>query len=190
MTPPRPPQGLRRCTCGPFQHRERRPQFLGVANYGDNRPEVAAIYGSQFAPTGFHLNVKGLPPGGWTIAVYAWVTAANGFAAVSTVPIVIQPAGIVAIDIPGNFTTVDPTFAVSGWAIDPAAKSGTGIDTIHIWAHSANGSVPPVFLGVPGFGDRPDVTRVLRQPVPRRWIWVDREFAAERNVVVRGRLRP
>ena len=90
-------------------------------------------------------------------AVYAWVTAANGFAAVSTVPIVIQPAGIVAIDIPGNFTTVDPTFAVSGWAIDPAAKSGTGIDTIHIWAHSANGSVPPVFLGVPGFGDRPDV---------------------------------
>ena len=137
------------------------PQFLGVANYGDSRPELAAIYGPQFGPTGFHLNVKGLAPGGWTIAVYAWVTAVNGFAAVAAVPIVIQPAGIVAIDIPGNFTTVDRTFAISGWAIDPAAKTGTGIDTIHIWAHSADGSVPPVFLGVPGFGDRPDVTALF-----------------------------
>jgi hypothetical protein len=132
------------------------PQFLGVANYGDNRPDVAAIFGPQFGPTGYHLNVKGLAPGGWTIAVYGWVVAAQGFSIVATVPIVIEPAGIVAIDVPGNSSTVDSSFVIGGWAIDPAATTGTGINTIHIWAFPADGSAP-VFLGVPGFGNRPDI---------------------------------
>jgi glucose/arabinose dehydrogenase len=133
------------------------PQFLGVANYGDNRPDVAAIFGPQFGPTGYHLNVKGLAPGNWTIAVYGWVYAAQGFSIVATVPVVIVPAGMVAIDIPGNFSTVDSSFVIGGWAIDPAAPAGTGINTIHIWAFPADGAAP-VFLGVPSFGDRPDVT--------------------------------
>ena len=133
------------------------PQFLGVANYGDSRPDVAAIFGPQFVSTGYHLNVKGLAPGGWTIAVYGWVFASQGFSVVATVPVVIVPAGMVAIDAPGNFSTVDSSFVIGGWAIDPAAVSGTGINTIHIWAFPADGSAP-VFLGVPGFGDRPDVT--------------------------------
>ena len=103
------------------------PQFLGVANYGSNRPDVAAIYGPQFGPTGYHLDVKGLAPGSWLIAVYGWVYASQGFSVVATVPVVIQPAGLVAIDIPGNFSTVDSPFVISGWAIDPAAPSGTGV---------------------------------------------------------------
>lgn len=133
------------------------PQFVGVANYGDNRTDVAAIFGPQFAPTGYHLNVKGLAPGGWTIAVYGWVYATQGFSVVATVPVVIEPAGIVAIDVPGNLSTVDSSFVIGGWAIDPAATSGNGINTIHIWAFPADGSAP-VFLGVPGFGNRPDIT--------------------------------
>ncbi len=133
------------------------PQFLGVANYGSSRPDVAAIYGPQFGPTGYHLDVKGLAPGSWLIAVYGWVYASQGFSVVATVPVIIQPAGLVAIDIPGNFSTVNSPFVISGWAIDPAAPSGTGINTIHIWGFSADGSAP-VFLGVPAFGDRPDVT--------------------------------
>ncbi len=133
------------------------PQFLGVANYADNRADVAAIFGAQFGPTGYHLNVRGLAPGGWTIAVYGWVNAMQGFGVVATVPVVIEPAGIVAIDAPGNFSTVDSSFVIGGWAIDRAAPSGTGIDTIHIWAYPADGAAP-VFLGVPSFGDRPDVT--------------------------------
>ena len=132
------------------------PQFLGVAEMGDNRPDVAAIFGPQFAPSGYHLNVKGLAPGSWTIAVYGWVIAAQGFSIVATVPVAIQPAGIVQIDIPGNFSTIGATFVIGGWAIDVAAPSGTGINTIHIWAHPADGSAP-IFLGVPGFGNRPDV---------------------------------
>jgi len=134
------------------------PQFLGVPDYGANRPDVAAIFGPQFGPTGYHLNVKGLAPGSWMIAVYGWVNATQGFSTVATVSVVIEPAGIVAIDLPAPFSTVDSSFVIGGWAIDPAAPTGTGIDTIHIWAFPADGATPPVFLGVPSFGDRPDVT--------------------------------
>ena len=45
---------------------------------------------------------------------------------------------------------------VAGWAIDPAAPSGTGISTIHVWAFSADGTAS-VFLGAASFGSRPDV---------------------------------
>jgi glucose/arabinose dehydrogenase len=133
------------------------PQFLGVANHGGNRPDVAAIFGPQFGPTAYHINIAGLAPGSWTIAVYGWVNAMHGFGTVATVPVVIEPSSLVTIDIPGNFSTLDSSFVIGGWAIDHAAPSGTGIDTIHIWAYPADGA-PPVFLGVPSFGDRPDVT--------------------------------
>ena len=45
LTPPRPPQGLRRCTCGPFQHRERRPSFSAsptTATTGQRWPRSTA----------------------------------------------------------------------------------------------------------------------------------------------------
>jgi hypothetical protein len=131
-----------------------------VANQGGNRPDVASIYGPQFAPSGFHLSVKGLAPGTWTIGVYGWVTAAQGFGIVSLVVVNVIPAGIVAIDIPGQSTSVGSSFVIGGWAIDPAATSGNGINTIHTWAFPAYGGTP-VFLGVPGHGNRPDITAIF-----------------------------
>jgi Glucose / Sorbosone dehydrogenase len=133
------------------------PQFLGVAAYGASRPDVAASYGAQFESTGFGLTVKGLAPGDWGIVVYGWVEATQSFSAVRVVYVTIDPAGMMAIDAPANYDTVDSRFIIGGWAIDPAAVSGTGIATIHIWAISADGSSNPVFLGVPNFGNRPDV---------------------------------
>ena len=48
-------------------------------------------------------------------------------------------------------------FTIAGWAIDEAAAIGTGIDTVHVWAHPANGDAP-IFLGVASYGDaRPDI---------------------------------
>ena len=165
------------------------PQFLGVAEMGDNRPDVAAIFGPQFAPAGYHLNVKGLAPGSWTIVVYGWVIAAQGFNVVSTVPVAIQPSGIVQIDIPGNYSTIDGTFVMGGWAIDLAAPSGTGIDTIHIWAHPADGSAP-IFLGVPSFGARPDVAAAFGAQFQNAGYGTGRDDTAPARRVLHRRLRP
>jgi hypothetical protein len=38
----------------------------------------------------------------------------------------------VAIDLPRPGTTVDRPFVIAGWAADAAARSGTGVDAIHI----------------------------------------------------------
>ncbi len=52
--------------------------------------------------------------------------------------------------------TVDSPFVIGGWAIDPAAPSGTGVATIHVWAFKTDGTAS-VFLGAASFGSRPDV---------------------------------
>ena len=50
-----------------------------------------------------------------------------------------------------------PVLGLGGWAVDVAAPSGTGIDTIHVWAFPASGGAP-TFAGVPALGGvRPDV---------------------------------
>lgn len=133
------------------------PRFLGVADYGLSRPDVAAAFGAQFATTGYALLVKGLTPGAWTIAIYGWVIASGGFHAVAAVPITIRPAGVLVVDLPRPSAEVTTPFALAGWALDPAAHAGTGISTIHVWAFPADGSGPPVFVGVPPFVPRPDV---------------------------------
>lgn len=45
---------------------------------------------------------------------------------------------------------------VTGWALDPQAAIGAGIEAVHVWAVGPSGT--PVFLGVATLGaDRPDV---------------------------------
>jgi len=52
---------------------------------------------------------------------------------------------------------VGSSFLVAGWALDEAAASGSGVDTVHVWAYPATGGAP-IFLGVAAYGDvRPDV---------------------------------
>src|SRR4051794_13615963 len=49
-------------------------------------------------------------------------------------------------DLPAANATVNLPFAVAGWTLDQLASSGTGMDTVHVWA------IPPVgaatFVGV------------------------------------------
>ena len=46
---------------------------------------------------------------------------------------------LLTIDVPANAAVVGATFTVSGWAIDRAASSGTGIDQVHVWAFPTGG---------------------------------------------------
>jgi hypothetical protein len=55
-----------------------------------------------------------------------------------------------ALDSPAAGATVPLTFALSGWAIDRGAVSGTGVDAVHVWAFPSSGS--PVFVGVAAYG--------------------------------------
>ena len=143
------------------------PQFLGVAHYGDASREVAAVYGAQFGSAGYHLNVSGLATGDWVIAVYGWVEATQSFSAVNWVIVSVQPGGLMVIDTPAPLADVPATFFLGGWAVDLGAVAGTGVDTIHVWAFAADGSVPPRFVGVPQFVERPDVASYLGQQFRR-----------------------
>jgi len=136
------------------------PAFVGVPNFG-SRPDVGAAFGTQFTPSGFGLVVSGLPPGPYQLSLFGWVDAIGGFGIVRTVDVTIVSSTQLAIDLPPNFSTVNQPFHVAGWSIDTAAASGTGIDTIHVWAHPTTGG-PPVFVGVPALGGiRPDVAAVF-----------------------------
>ncbi len=67
------------------------PIFLGVADYGGTRPDVAAVYGSdRFEKTGFGIRVEGLLPGNYDIAVFAWSTVRGGFLTAKTVRLTVQ----------------------------------------------------------------------------------------------------
>lgn len=66
--------------------------------------------------------------------------------------LVSQPA--MSLDSPGNGTLPQP-FSVSGWAVDRAATSGSGVDAVHVWAYPSDGR-PAVFVGAAAVGARRD----------------------------------
>ena len=55
------------------------PNFLGEANIGDARPDVAATYGAQFERSSYSLAAKPLAPGAYDIVVYAHRAATGTF---------------------------------------------------------------------------------------------------------------
>src|SRR6185295_2957539 len=67
----------------------------------------------------------------------------------------------VVVDTPSASETVDLPFNLAGWAIDPDAGVGTGIDTLHVWAYPADDYAHPIFLGAMAYGgERPDVAAI------------------------------
>ena len=66
----------------------------------------------------------------------------------------------VAIDTPRSQQDVGQPFVLAGWAADLDTATGTGIDTLHVWAYQLAGGAP-VFLGTPILGGaRPDVAAI------------------------------
>ncbi len=136
------------------------PVFVGVANYGRTRGDVAAVFGSQFTSSGFDLRVTGLPAGVYQLAIFAHSRIAGSFNNVRTVTVTVsvQPPRM-SIDVPSSNGTAATAFTVAGWAIDGNAASGSGVDAVHVWAYPNPGSgAAPRFVGVATLGfNRPDV---------------------------------
>jgi subtilisin family serine protease len=135
------------------------PAFLGVAQYGGSRPDVAALYGARFADSGFDMTVSSLAPGRYRLIVYAHNVASGRFETAQVVSVTIggqsQPMG--AIDAPAAGATVTSPFQISGWTLDRAATAGTGVDAVHVYAYPAAGG-SPAFLGAASHGlQRADV---------------------------------
>jgi hypothetical protein len=137
-------------------------KFLGVASYGGTRSDVGAIYGVQFSNSGFALAVSGLGMGTYTLVVYPHSSVTGQFAAPKTVLVTVAPQPLMSVDTPrNNSVTGTTTFAVSGWALDRLATSGSGVDAVHVWAYPQGGG-SPIFIGTATLGGaRADVGAVF-----------------------------
>jgi len=139
--------------------------FIGQGSYGLSRPDVGAIFGSpRYDHTGFHYTISGLGPGAFVLGVYARSTVTGTYSIVKTVHITVNATALMAVNppVPESIITA-PIFDVDGWSIDRSiestALSGSGVDTLHVYAYPNPGSgAPPIFLGVAAVGlVRPDV---------------------------------
>jgi hypothetical protein len=130
------------------------PVFVGSAQHGGARPDLAPHFGAQFVNGGWGLMARGLQPGTYQIAVFAKSTVTGTFNNVRTVTVTIAGAPPrMAIDIPGNGHTAGTAFIVAGWAFDPNAASGSGVDAVHVWAYPNPGSgAAPRFVGAATVG--------------------------------------
>jgi hypothetical protein len=135
------------------------PYFLGAAQYGLARGDVAAAYGARYVASGYRLAVS-LPSAGlYVIGVYGRSTATGQFAAVRTVVVdAVDPAQI-TIEAPAFGAQVTAPLTVAGWALNPEAPigAGTGVEGVDVWAFPVGGG-SPVFVGAAFYGlDRPDI---------------------------------
>jgi hypothetical protein len=142
------------------------PVFLGAASRGGSRPDVATIFGNPgFVESGYRLTARGLSPGFYHIVVYAHSTVIGTWYAKSRV-VQVPRSDAMVLDAPSAGLVGQP-FVMSGWAVDRAAASGTGVDKVHVYAYPANASgaptgAKPVFLGAASYGgSRGDVGVIL-----------------------------
>jgi hypothetical protein len=136
------------------------PIFIGAANYGIARPDVAGAFGgSQFTASGFSILATGIPPGTYDLAVYARSTLSGKFdGRVSRINVAAPPSNPrMYIDLPSQNSTQSQNVVIAGWALDLASDSGSGVDAIHVYAYKAGVSTP-IWLGAASTGGgRPDV---------------------------------
>jgi len=135
--------------------------FIGAA-FGTARADVGSVFGSQFLNSGYGITVRGLTPGAYQFVVYAHSKVSGTFNDVRTLLVTVtgqQPR--MSIDAPGSQQVAGAGFQVAGWAIDPNAAAGSGVDAIHVWAVPTLGGTPR-FVGTGSLGyARPDVGAVF-----------------------------
>jgi hypothetical protein len=132
--------------------------FLGAATYGLSRPDVGAAHGARFTNSGYTLTAaSALPPGPYTITVYAHSTATGSFSTTASVAVTLlgpsAPFGVV--DTPSDGVTVTGEMPMTGWALDDQGVSR--VDIYRSAVASEGGGL--LFLGRAVFirGARPDV---------------------------------
>jgi hypothetical protein len=132
------------------------PVFVGWTPVNGARPDVGGVFGALHNTSGFGLAVRGLPPGVYSLVVYAHSTLVPGFPLAQARRVTVAPSAQLVLDTPRESTTVAQGFMIAGWAADFAAASGGGIDLVQVYAYPAAGA--PIFLGTAQVSvSRPDV---------------------------------
>jgi hypothetical protein len=139
------------------------PTFIGAVTPSVARPDVAALFGPQFATAGFSITVGGLVPGTYTLAIYPHSQITNTFAPPQVLTVTVANGGLIAIGAPTDGAIAYGGTLLGGWAIDRASTTGTGVSVVHVYAYPNPGSgEAPVFLGVADYGiARPDVGAIF-----------------------------
>jgi hypothetical protein len=135
---------------------------IGDATYGSARPDVQTTFagsGSGFTPSGWSREVRGLTPGVYKLVAQARSTVTGTFNQFREVTVTVTANPHMWVDTPVHGSGVNQTFAIAGWAVDLAAGSGTGVNTVHVWKTPNPGSgAPAVFVGAAAYGGaRPDI---------------------------------
>jgi YVTN family beta-propeller protein len=137
------------------------PIPIGSTFTSRQRLDIAAYLGPPFLFSGYAFDCAALPPGSYTLAVFAHRNGSTAYTPYTT-RITVDPATpIVTIDTPAAGSIVPRQFSVGGWALEQSTCSGSGVDVIHIWAYSLAGSAP-IFLGSQTvFSFRSDVSAIF-----------------------------
>ncbi len=136
------------------------PMFVGVATQGVSRPDVGTAFGNaRFGSSGYTL-AGTLPAGSYNLAVFAHSTVTGTFNNSKSVRVTVLPPASkprMAVDLPGVGQSISQNFRVSGWALDLASTSGTGVNAVDVWAYPVAGG-NALFVGSASVGaSRPDV---------------------------------
>ncbi len=141
------------------------PVLLGAVQPAGTRSDIAGIFGTSYAKSGFNLRAPWIKPGHYYLAVYGRNASTGAFDASHVVDITVTgQSQAMALDTPGEGLVVPPgtsSIYFGGWAVDRAASTGSGVDTIDVWAFPVDGGAPK-FLGSPAYGNaRGDVGAYL-----------------------------
>jgi hypothetical protein len=115
--------------------------YLADATYGSTRSDIGAAYGARFTGSGYRvtLDLNQFSVGNHTLELraHSTLTGANTsyLRAVSVIAVPTRPLG--SIDSPGAGSTVSGSVRVSGWMLDAAAASGTGVDRVQVFLDNA-----------------------------------------------------
>ena len=134
-------------------------QFLGGAQYGLERSDVAGIYGEQYRYSGFELtwDTHAVPAGPHTLYIAAR-RPDGSWSADQVRSFTVQHPTRVSVERPAENTTIqEDTYPIRGWALHQTTSPNTGVTDVHIWLDAPS---PPngQFLGGARYGiERPDI---------------------------------
>jgi len=126
------------------------------AAFGLPRTDVEAEYGSFFKNSGFSVTITNLPAGTYRLVPFVHETTGY-FSQIQSAVFTVQDGAHGGIDSPAPSSVIPGFFTVTGWAIDTAAATGTGVDGVYLWAYPDSGG-PARNLGWAQYGiARPDI---------------------------------
>ena len=119
---------------------------MGERDLRDARERHRADLWRQFTNSGYQQQVRGLAPGIYKLGVRARSTVTGTFNQVREVTLTVHANPQMWVDQPGTETSVNQTFTISGWAVDPAAAAARGERRAHLGV-SESGLWAGAYLG-------------------------------------------